>query len=57
MMRRMCKKCTEKDNKAYVDKSLTGEVVKREIRNERTVTTLKCTTCGHEWSYKRKIHY
>ncbi len=55
MLRRMCKKCAESKETIYVGRKLTGEIAKRIVIGGSTKTILKCTECGNEWSYWRKI--
>lgn len=54
MLRKMCKECASRNFSIYLDKKLTGEMVKREVKTGRTRTIIRCKACGHEWSYTRK---
>ena len=65
MLRRMCKVCREQyktpgdaSNRFsyYHNRIQTGEVVKREMKYNVKIITLRCSQCGHEWTYERTKH-
>lgn len=56
MLRRMCKACATVEPLIYVNRKLTGEVVRKGRVGKTTFTTLKCAKCGHEWTYERTKH-
>ena len=65
MLRKMCKVCRNQyktkgdaSNRFsyYYNRIQTGEIVKKERKYDVTITTLRCSNCGHEWTYRRTKH-